>query len=163
ASDAKGQATHFARAAEQLSRAGEEDAALERLEQAADLDPLTDEYASALADRYIARGDHTKLVDFLAKRGDRVTDRVKRVNIRRQAAQLYATQLQDKELAREQWLKVLEDGEDREALEKLTDYAVEREDHNEAVTLLRRLQQNLVDKAEKARVALREAELLAEG
>ena len=41
--------------------------------------------------------------------------------------------------------------------------AVEREDHTEAATLLRRLGQNTVDKAEKARVALREAELLADG
>ena len=163
ASDTKGQAGHYARAAEQLMRAGDEDAALARLEQATDLDPLTDEYASALQDRYQARGDFPKLAEFLGKRGDRVTDRGKRVAIRRQTAMLYATQLQDKELARELWLKVLEDGDDREALEKLVDYAVEREDHNEAVTLLRRLQANTVDKAEKARVALREAELLAEG
>src|SRR5262249_11757678 len=111
----------------------------------------------------IARGDHDKLAAFLARRGDRVADKGKRVAIRRQAAQLYATQLRDKDLAREQWLRVLEDGDDKEALEKLVDYAVEREDHTEAVTLLRRLGQNTVDKAEKARVALREAELLAEG
>ena len=71
--------------------------------------------------------------------------------------------MQDKELARELWLKLLEDGDDKEALERLIDDAVEREDHTEAATLLRRLGQNTVDKAEKARVALREAELLAEG
>src|SRR5439155_6912794 len=47
--------------------------------------------------------------------------------------------------------------------ERLIDYAVEREDHTEAVTLLRRLGGIAVDKADKARVALREAELLAEG
>ena len=163
ASDTKGQAQHYARAAEQLARAGNEDAALARLEQATDLDPSADEYASLLEARYQSRGDHTKLVEYLSKRGDRVNDKGRRVAIRRHAATLYATQLQDKELAREQWLKVLEDGDDREALEKLVDYAVEREDHTEAVTLLRRMQQNTVDKAEKARVALREAEILAEG
>lgn len=163
ASDTKGQAGHYARAADQLMKGGDEDAAIGRLEQATDLDPLADDYASALQDRYQSRGDFPKLAEFLGKRGDRVTDRGKRVAIRRQTANLYATQLQDKELARELWLKVLEDGDDREALEKLVDYAVEREDHNEAVTLLRRLQANTVDKAEKARVALREAELLAEG
>src|SRR5262249_25491434 len=76
---------------------------------------------------------------------------------------LYATRLNDKERAREQWLKVLEDGDDREALEKLIDYAVEREDHTEAATLLRRLGNIAVDKADAARIALREAELLAEG
>ncbi|HEX4352420.1 MAG TPA: hypothetical protein VHZ95_05890, partial [Polyangiales bacterium] len=43
------------------------------------------------------------------------------------------------------------------------DYAVERDDHTEAATLLRRLGTIAVDKADKARIALREAELLAEG
>src|SRR5207237_1717849 len=86
-----------------------------------------------------------------------------RIDSRTQAAMLCASKLGDKEAAREQWLKVLEDGDDREALEKLIDYAVEREDHTEAVTLLRRLGGIAVDKADKARVALREAELLAEG
>ena len=85
------------------------------------------------------------------------------MGLRTQAATLFATKLSDKEGAREQWLKVLEDGDDREALEKLIDYAVEREDHTEAATLLRRLGNIAVDKADKARVALREAELLAEG
>src|SRR4029079_17379774 len=74
-----------------------------------------------------------------------------------------STRAQDKELARELWVKLLEDGDDKEALERLIDDAVEREDHTEAATLLRRLGHNTVDKAEKARVALREAELLAEG
>src|SRR4029078_5693983 len=47
--------------------------------------------------------------------------------------------------------------------ERLVDYAVEREDHNEATTRLRRLGALATDKAEKDRGALREAELLAEG
>ena len=83
--------------------------------------------------------------------------------MRRQAANLYAGQLGDKEAARETWLRVLEDGDDKEALERLIDDAVEREDHTEATTLLRRLGNTAVDRAERARIALREAELLAEG
>lgn len=157
------QAACYARAAEYLMRAERPDEALERLEQAADFDPLNDDYANELVGRYDEAGAVDKLVAFLSKRGDRLTDRSKRIHIRREAATLCAAQLQDKELARDLWLKLLEDGDDREALERLIDDAVEREDHTEAATLLRRLGQNTVDKAEKARVALREAELLADG
>ena len=163
AGDPKAQAQHYARAADLLQKSGDKDAALARLEQANDLDPMADEYAMAIVDRYTADESWQKLVQHLAKRGDRLSDRSKRVGLRTQAATLFATKLNDKEGAREQWLKVLEDGDDREALEKLIDYAVEREDHTEAATLLRRLGNIAVDKADKARVALREAELLAEG
>ncbi|MBX3209257.1 MAG: tetratricopeptide repeat protein [Labilithrix sp.] len=161
--DLKQQAACYARAADYLSRANREDEALERLEEATEFDPLNDDYANLLVARYNQADSTDKLVSFLTKRGDRLTDRSKRINIRREAATLCASRLQDKELARELWLKLLEDGDDREALERLIDDAVEREDHTEAATLLRRLGQNTVDKAEKARVALREAELLADG
>ncbi len=157
------EAQNYARAANHYLRAGDEPAALERLEKACDLDPTADEFATALSERYSAIEAWDKLVAFLSKRGDRVTDKGKRVAIRREAAALYTTRLADKDGARELWLKVLEDGDDRDALERLVDYAVEREDHNEATTLLRRLGALATDKSEKARVALREAELLAEG
>ncbi len=162
-SDLKQQAACYARAADYLARANRPDEALERLEEATEFDPLNDDYANLLVARYNQSDSTQKLVSFLTKRGDRLTDRSKRINIRREAAILCAARLQDKELARELWLKLLEDGDDREALERLIDDAVEREDHTEAATLLRRLGQNTVDKAEKARVALREAELLADG
>ncbi|HEY2511242.1 MAG TPA: hypothetical protein VGI39_10310 [Polyangiaceae bacterium] len=163
AGDPKAQAQHYARASEHLLKAGDREGALQRIELASELDPVADEYASLLVDRYTADESWPKLVQHLASRGDRISDRLKRVALRTQAAMLCATRLGDKEGAREQWLKVLEDGDDREALEKLIDYAVEREDHTEAATLLRRLGHIAVDKADKARVALREAELLAEG
>jgi cellulose synthase operon protein C len=161
--DAKQQAEMFARASEHLIRAGDEEGGLAKLEQATNLDPTAEAYAQALCDRYQASEKWEQLGQFLAQRGDRLTDKPKRVAIRRQAATLFLTRLADKEAAREQWLKVLEDGDDREALEKLVDDAIEREDHTEATTLLRRLGGVAVDKADKARVALREAELLAEG
>jgi tetratricopeptide (TPR) repeat protein len=161
--DAKQQAEGFAKASEHLLRAGDEEGGLAKLEQATNLDPTAEEYAQALGDRYQASEKWEKLGQFLAQRGDRLADKPKRIAVRRQAATLFLTKLADKEAAREQWLKVLEDGDDREALEKLVDDAVEREDHTEATTLLRRLGGVAVDKADKARVALREAELLAEG
>jgi tetratricopeptide (TPR) repeat protein len=163
AGDTKQEAQHYARAAELFFRAGDEAEALAKLEQAVDLDPSADELAAMLGERYTEREQWDKLVALLVKRGDRLADRAKRTALRRQAAITFAQKLNDRDAAREQWLKVLEDGDDREALEKLVDFAVEREDHGEATTLLRRLTGIAVDKADKARVALREAELLAEG
>jgi hypothetical protein len=163
ASDAKQQSQHFARAAEFSGRTGDDAGALQNLERAADLDPTSEEVARLLVDRYTSAQKWTDLVEFLVRRGDRLADKPQRVAMRRQAAALYAGQLADKEAARETWLKILEDGDDKEALERLIDDAVEREDHTEATTLLRRLGNTAVDRAERARIALREAELLAEG
>ncbi len=157
------QAQSFARSAEHFGRAGDDASVLSNLERATDLDPTSDEYAHLLTDRYTSAQKWNDLVQLLVRRGDRLTDRAARVAMRRQAANLYAGQLGDKETAREMWLKILEDGDDKEALERLIDDAVEREDHTEATTLLRRLGNTAVDRAERARIALREAELLAEG
>jgi tetratricopeptide (TPR) repeat protein len=161
--DAKQQAQSYARAAEYFGRANDDAKVLSNLEQATDLDPTHEEYAQLLADRYTSAQKWSDLVALLTRRGERLTDKAQRVAVRRQAANLYAAQLGDKESARETWLKVLEDGDDKEALERLIDDAVEREDHTEATTLLRRLGNTAVDRAERARIALREAELLAEG
>ncbi len=161
--DLKVQAQYHARAADYLTKVGDEDGALERLEEANNLDPLNDDYAAAIVSRYTASEQTDRLVSFLSRRGDRLNDRVKRVGLRREAASIATAKLRDKELTRELWLKVLEDGDDKEALERLIEDAIERQDHTEAATLLRRLGANTVDKSERARVALREAELLAEG
>ncbi|HEY8039315.1 MAG TPA: hypothetical protein VIF15_05950 [Polyangiaceae bacterium] len=163
ASDGKQQAQHFARGAEHFGRAGDDESVVANLEKATEIDPTSEEYAHQLTDRYTSAQKWNELVQLLVRRGDRLTDRSQRVGVRRQAANLYASQLGDKEAARETWLKVLEDGDDKEALERLIDDAVEREDHTEATTLLRRLGNTAVDRAERARIALREAELLAEG
>jgi tetratricopeptide (TPR) repeat protein len=82
--------------------------------------------------------------------------------MRRRAANLYARQLSDKESARKTWEKVLEDGDDREALEYLVEDAIERLEFTEATTLLRRLSNTVVAADERAMIALREAELLTE-
>ncbi len=162
-SDAKQKAHFLYKASEYLAKVGDQESSLEKLEEATKLDPVNDDYATALVGKYVAQEQHDKLVAYLTRRGDRLMDKSKRIAVRREAATIAQTRLTDRELAREMWLKVLEDGDDREALEKLIDDAIERSDHTEAATLLRRLGGNIVDKAEKARVALREAELLAEG
>ncbi|MBL0193540.1 MAG: hypothetical protein IPQ09_04810 [Myxococcales bacterium] len=161
--DVKLQAQYHARAAEYLGKVGDEEGALERLEEANNLDPLNDDYATSIVARYNQNDQIDRLVSFLARRGERLNDRAKRVALRREAATLAVSRLEDRELGRELWLRVLEDGDDKEALERLIDDAIDRLDHTEAATLLRRLGANTVDKAERARVALREAGLLAEG
>jgi hypothetical protein len=161
--DPKQEAEIFARASQYLLRSGNEDGAVAHLEHATELEPTVEAYAHALCDRYEAGEQWDKLGQFLSHRGDRLTDKATRLAVRRQAANMFAERIHDKDAAREQWLKVLEDGDDREALEKLIDDAVEREDYTEATTLLRRLGAILVEKEDKTRIALREAELFAEG
>jgi tetratricopeptide (TPR) repeat protein len=163
ANEAKQQAQHLARAAGLFGRAGDDANLISNLERAVDLDPTSEPYAAELQERYTAGEKWSDLVQLLLKRGERLTDKTERVAARRQAANLYASKLSDKEGARETWLKVLEDGDDKEALEKLVDDAIERADHTEATTLLRRLGNAVTDRAEHARIALREAEILAEG
>jgi tetratricopeptide (TPR) repeat protein len=163
ANEPKQQAQHHARAADHFGRASDDSGVLQNLERAVDLDPTNDEYATRLGDKYTSSEKWTELVQLLTRRGERLSDKAERVAMRRRAANLYASQLSDKEGARDMWLKVLDDGDDKEALEKLIDDAVERGDHTEATTLLRRLGNTVIDKGERARIALREAELLAEG
>src|SRR4029079_13313267 len=68
--DLKQQAMFFARAADYLVKAGRHEEALDRLEEATDLDPLNDDYAEQLVTRYNSDDRVDKLVAFLTKRGD---------------------------------------------------------------------------------------------
>jgi tetratricopeptide (TPR) repeat protein len=157
------QARHFARAAGHFAGGGDEATAIANFERATDLDPSSDEYARALTARYGAASQWNELVSLLSRRSDRLGDVERRVQCRREAARLLATELADKAAARGAWHRVLEDGEDQEALNELVEDAVEREDHEEATALLRRLEAITSDRGEKARIALREAELVADG
>lgn len=161
--DSGRKAGHFARAAEHYGRGGNEAAFAENLTQATDLDPSNEEYATALGELFTRSRRWDDLVAFLLKRSDRLTDRARRVAVRRDAARIYGVELRNKDAARETWAQVLEDGEDKEALEHLIEDAVAREDYEDATGFLRRLEDVAADRAEKARVALREAELVADG
>ncbi len=161
--DAGRQAQHFGRAAESFARANDDAAVVQSLERATDLAPANGDFAKVLSERYSATGRWSDLAIALRKRGDRLKDPQTRIDVRRQAAKLYETQLGDKDLARESWRRVLEDGDDQEALERLADDAIAREDYSEATGLLRRLEPLASNPAEKARIALREADLVADG
>jgi len=156
------QAAHLARSAEHLGRAGDDAGALASVERALDLDPDNDAYAKLLTDRHREAARWDDVVKVLLKRADGTADKAKRLAARKDAANIYATELSDKDAARETWRKILEDGDDRETLERLVDDSVEREDYVEATTLLRRLEETAREPADRARIALREAEILAE-
>ncbi len=155
-------ARHFARSADYLHRGGDEAGSLVNLVQAADLDPTNEDYAQQLADRYSASLRWDDLVQLLLKRGDRTDDRKRRSTLRRQAADLYADQIGDKDAARETWRRILEDGDDEEVIEHLVDDAIERGDPADASALLQRLEKVAQTAADKSRIALREAELVAD-
>jgi cellulose synthase operon protein C len=163
APEPKAKAEHLARSADHLARAGDDPGALAHLERAMDLDPVNDRYASQLVEQHRAAERWTELVAVLTKRADTTSDRGVRVAARKQAGAVYAGNLLDKDAARAVWHKVLEDIEDAETIEQLIADASEREDFTEAAILLRRLEAATPDKAGKVRVALREAEMLAEG
>jgi hypothetical protein len=156
-------ARHIARAANHFARAGDDHGVIENLERALDLDPASDDFAQRLAERYTAGTRWPELVALFSRRGDRLTDATKRVASRREAARLMWSRLGDAAAASDEWRKVLLDGEDKEALEHLVDDAVRREDYEAASGMLRRLEQIAVERPDKARIALREAELVADG
>jgi tetratricopeptide (TPR) repeat protein len=161
-SDVKVKSRHYARSADYLGRGGDEAGSLVNLVQAADLDPGNEDYAHQLVERYTASTRWDDLVQLLLKRGDYVTDKAKRSALRRQAADLYANQLGDKDAARETWRRILEDGDDEEVIERLIEDAIERNDPGDATSLLQRLEKAAKTAADKARIALREAELIAD-
>jgi tetratricopeptide (TPR) repeat protein len=166
ASEPKKKAEHLARGADHLARAADDAGALANLERAMDLDPSNEGYADQLVEQHRAAERWDELVQVLTKRAGQATDKAARVAARKQAAAVYAEKLLDKDAARTAWQKVLDDSEDTETIERLVADAVEREDFTAATGatgLLRRLEAATPDKGEKVRIALREAEMTAEG
>jgi len=161
ATDPRQQAVLHAREADFLLKAGDQPSAILRLEQAADLDPANDEFASALEARYQESDRLDDLVQFLLRRASKLTDAGKRRALRRRAAELQREKLSDMDGARETLLLVLEDGDDAETLTLLADDARERGEYQEEATLLHRLAAVVPDDAQRTQITLREAAVLA--
>ncbi len=151
----------FARAAQYLTRTNDAAGALQRLEQASDLDPVSSEYARELEARYTEAGRLADLAAYLQRRADRLTAPSERLELRRRAAALLQGPLGDRDGARECLRKLVEEQDDAGALAELADDAEQRESFDEAVDYLRRLIPLVSDRSEKARLLLREALILS--
>lgn len=156
-------AAFYATESDYLARAGDEASAVLRLEQAAELDPVNDEYAAKLEARYEEAQRIEDLANFLMKRADALKDPAQRVALRKRAANIQRDALQNPEAARATLLALLDDGDEPEALAWLADDAQQNGDAESAVGYLARLVKVTTDPAAKVEVALREAALLADG
>ena len=156
------QAKLFATAAVYLTRAGDEDGALQRLEQASDLDAMNDAYAEDLERIYAGSARNDDIVRLLLGRAEKMREQSKRVGLRRRASAIQRETLRDPEAARESLLLVLSDGDDAETLQLLVADAEERREYQEAAAYLYRLAAITTDKPQKLQHLLREARIIAE-
>ena len=161
--DAQAKAALFATEAKYLSRANDEAASVARLEQATELDPQSDEYASDLETHYVAAERNEDLAAFLLRRADKLSDRTQRSELRRRAARLQRDTLGNPDAARQTLQDLLQDGDDLEALNTLADDAEQRAEFNEAVSLLERLESASTGAEAQIQVRLRRAGLVADG
>jgi hypothetical protein len=155
----KARARFLALAADHFGRAGDTSAELFNLELAVDIDPTSEPIATRLSDRYAAAGQWAELVVHVVRVAGELSEPAARVSLRRTAANVSAAHLSDRARARQLWAKVLEDGDDREALERLIDDAIQKRDEAEATRWLERLEaaplEGAKDAAETLRGALR--------
>ena len=153
----------FATEADYLTRAGDDSSAVLRLEQATELDPENQEYATELETRYEESERREDLANFLLKRADSLKDAGQRVALRKRAATLQRDALGNVEAARSTLLAVLDDGDDAEALAWLADDAQQGGEPSAAADYLARLIKVTSDPEQKIAYAMREAELVADG
>jgi cellulose synthase operon protein C len=149
----------YAVEASYLSRAGDEASAVERLEQATELDPIDDELAQELEQRYETAERLDDLVAFLLRRAGQLPAGSVRSGLRRRAADMQRDRLGDGDAARETLLALLEDGDDLDALGWLADDAEQRGDASAAAEFLGRLSKAATEPEQKIKVLLREAGL----
>src|SRR5258708_28186799 len=95
--------------------------------------------AIRMADAYATSHKWTELVELVERVGAELNDSSARVALRRRAADACSRHLGDAARARQMWWQLLEDGDDREALELLLDDAIDRGDRAEATSLIERL------------------------
>ena len=155
------QAKLYAIEAGYLTRAGDEGAAVERLEQATELDPIDDALSAELERRFEEAERLPDLVQFLLRRAQALQPGKLRSSLRSRAADMQRDRLGDGDAARETLLALLEDGDDIDALVWLADDAEQRGDASAAADFLGRLSKAATDPEQRTAVLLREAALYA--
>jgi hypothetical protein len=153
----------FATEAGYLSRSGDDSSSVLRLEQATELDPVNEDYASELEQRYVKAERNEDLAGFLLRRADKLSNKLLRSSLRKRAAKLQREALGNPEAARQTLEELLKDGDDLDALGTLADDAEERGEFKEAVALLSRLEKASTEPAQHVAVLLRQATLIADG
>jgi hypothetical protein len=149
----------FAVEATYLTNAGDAAGAVERLEQATELDPVNDDLAEDLEERYEEAERIEDLVAFFLRRAGQLPSGAVRSGLRRRAADVQRDRLGDGDGARETLLALLEDGDDLDALLWLADDAEAREDFSAAADFLSRLSRAATETEQKVNALLREASL----
>ncbi len=160
---ARAQAELFALEADYLARAGDEETAVQKLEQATELDPVNEELSTRLEQRYEAAGRLEDLVGLFQRRAEALSDRGLRLRLRRRAAVIQREQLGDMDGARETLQAILAEDDDVEALEILATDAEERNVPEEAAEYLGRLAKVVTDPQRRADIVMREARITADG
>ena len=141
-----------------LTRAGDEAGAVERLEQATELDPIDEDLSEDLEERYEAAERIEDMVAFFLRRAGQLPAGAVRSSLRRRAADMQRDRLGDGDGARETLLALLEDGDDLDALGWLADDAEQRGESGAAADFLGRLSKATQELELKIAVLLREAE-----
>ena len=163
ADGARVQAELYALESDYLVRAGDEATAVQKLEQATELDPVNEELSTRLEQRYEAAGRVEDLVGLFQRRAEALSDRALRLRLRRRAAVIQREQLGDMDGARETLQAILAEDDDVEALEILATDAEERNVPEEAAEYLGRLAKVVTDPQRRADFVMREARIIADG
>lgn len=160
--DPKDQAKWFATEAEHLGQLGDEGGVRARLEQAAELDPANDEWASRLEAQYTKASLSADLAEYLIRRAEQLPEKTQRRQLRMRAALLQRDALSDLEGMRATLNELLVDGPDVSGLRILSDDAEERKDFSAAADYLEQLG-GIAPPDERAALFMREARVLADG
>ncbi|MGZ3417517.1 MAG: hypothetical protein ACXVEE_06600 [Polyangiales bacterium] len=161
--DSKAQARHRASEADYLIRSGDASSALLRLEQAVEIAPDDDELADRLERTYEQEGRLDDLAGYIVRRAEGSRDKTKSIGHFKRAAAFRKDRLADPDGARDLLLRVVEGTEDVEALSMLAEDADGREDHASAIEYLRRLEPLAADRRDRIRIAVRQAQITADG
>ena len=118
---------------------GDLDRAADALQQALDLDPASAAVLDALCDVYDRGGRYKDLVVLLRERARLEESGVARAELYRRIARILGDRVGNLDAAAEAWEKVLESGDDEEALRALLARAEENEQRDARLDLARRL------------------------
>ncbi len=149
--------------AEYILRSGDPQTAIARLEQAIDLAPRDENLADKLERMYEQEGRLDDLAGYLVRRAEGTTDQEQSLALLRRAAVFRRERLTDPDGARDLLLRIVGSTEDRDALSQLAEDASTRDDHASALKYLARLEALATDRAEKTKIALRQAQITADG